>query len=900
MKKLVVGILAHVDAGKTTLSEAMLYRSGNLKKLGRVDHRDSFLDTDALERERGITIFSKQAVLPLKEVEITLLDTPGHVDFSSEAERTLQVLDYAILVVSGTDGVQGHTLTLWRLLARHSIPTFLFVNKMDLAGADRAALLEELKRRLDDGCVYFGAPEDVFQENVAMCDEAVLDRYLERGGVTDGEIVSLIGRRRLFPCYFGSALKLDGVDVFLQGLERYTCCPDYPSSFGAKVYKIARDPQGGRLTYMKITGGSLKVKALLTNRRADLPDDKIWEEKIDQIRIYSGAKYRTADGVPAGTVCTVTGLSRTYSGEGLGMEAASEKPVLEPVLTYQILLPDGCDSHSALLQLDQLAEEDPQLNIVWNEHLREIHLQLMGEVQLEVLKRLISERFGLPVEFGAGNIMYRETIAAPVEGVGHFEPLRHYAEVHLLLEPGERGSGLRFETACSEDMLDRSWQRLILTHLQEKIHPGVLTGSPITDMKITLVAGRAHVKHTEGGDFRQATYRAVRQGLMCARSILLEPWYDFRLEIPAEYAGRAMSDLLRMSGSVSQPETAEKDAVLTGSAPVAEMRGYAMEVTSYTRGRGKLLCSLKGYEPCHNQEEVVTAASYDSERDTENPADSVFCSHGAGFVVKWDRVRDYMHVDSGLKPAEPGTALWSEPAAPRRSAAYAGLPEQDKELQAIFERTYGPVKKRNPSGKHPVQEERPPQKKYIVRSRFTGPEYLLVDGYNIIFAWDELKEAARNDLGAARKLLMDMLSNYQGFKKCSVILVFDAYKVPHNSGEVLRYHNIHVVFTREAETADAYIEKVTDEIGKEHRVVVATSDNAEQLIIMGHGALRLSAGDFHAEVERAQRQIAAILAAHRRKDTLRTFPAFQVKLREENRKQKKTDSQSSTSGHSGA
>lgn len=900
MKKLVVGILAHVDAGKTTLSEGMLYLSGNLKKLGRVDHRDSFLDTDALERERGITIFSKQAVLPLKEVEITLLDTPGHVDFSSEAERTLQVLDYAILVVSGTDGVQGHTLTLWRLLARHRIPTFLFVNKMDLAGADRAALLEGLKRRLDDGCVDFGAPEDVFQENVAMCDETVLNRYLERGGITDGEIVSLIGQRRLFPCYFGSALKLDGVDAFLQGLDRYTRCPDYPSAFGAKVYKIARDPQGGRLTCMKITGGSLKVKALLTNRRADLPDDKIWEEKIDQIRIYSGPKYLTADEVPAGTVCAVTGLSRTYSGEGLGAEAASEKPVLEPVLTYQVLLPDGCDSHSALLKLDQLAEEDPQLNIVWNERLREIHLQLMGEVQLEVLKCLISERFGLPVGFGTGNIMYRETIAAPVEGVGHFEPLRHYAEVHLLLTPGERGSGLRFETACSEDMLDRSWQRLILTHLREKIHPGVLTGSPITDMKITLVAGRAHVKHTEGGDFRQATYRAVRQGLMCARSILLEPWYDFRLEIPAEYVGRAMSDLLRMSGNVSQPETAEKDAVLTGSAPVAEMRGYAMEVTSYTKGRGRLLCSLKGYEPCHNQEEVVTAAGYDSERDTENPADSVFCSHGAGFVVKWDRVRDYMHVDSRLKPAEPGTASRSELAAPRYSAVYAGLPEQDKELQAIFERTYGPVKNRNPSGKHPVQEERPPQRKYIVRSRFTGPEYLLVDGYNIIFAWDELKEAARNDLGAARKLLMDILSNYQGFKKCSVILVFDAYKVPHNPGEVLRYHNIHVVFTREAETADAYIEKVTDEIGKEHRVVVATSDNAEQLIIMGHGALRLSAGDLYAEVERTQRQIAAILAAHKRNDTLRTYPAAQVKLREENRKQKKTGAESPTSGHPGA
>lgn len=878
MKKLVVGILAHVDAGKTTLSEAMLYRSGFLKKLGRVDHRDSFLDTDSLERERGITIFSKQAVLPLKETEVTLLDTPGHVDFSTEMERTLQVLDYAILVISGTDGIQGHTLTLWRLLARHSIPTFLFVNKMDLAGADKPTLLAELKHRLDDGCVDFGETQSAVWENAAMCDEAVMNRYLEQGGISDEEMVSLIRQRKLFPCYFGSALKLDGVDSFLQGLERYTRCPDYPGEFGAKIFKIARDPQGNRLTYLKVTGGSLKVKALLTNRRPGLPEEKAWEEKIDQIRVYSGAKYQAVDEVSAGTVCAVTGLSRTYSGEGLGIETASEQPVLEPVLTYQVILPDGCDTHGALLKLNQLAEEDPQLNIVWNEQLKEIHLQLMGEVQLEILKQLIAERFGLNVEFGAGSIVYRETIAAPVEGVGHFEPLRHYAEVHLLLEPGERGSGLQFDTVCSEDMLDRNWQRLILTHLNEKIHPGVLTGSPITDMKITLVAGRAHEKHTEGGDFRQATYRAVRQGLMCADSILLEPWYDFRLEVPEQYVGRAMSDLMKMCGNISQPETAGGEAILTGSVPVSEMRGYAMEVTSYTRGQGRLFCTLKGYEPCHNQDEVVAAIGYDSERDTENTADSVFCSHGAGYVVKWNEVRSHMHVDSGLmlgRP-EPEDSPEDAPGTVRHSGDFAGSLEEDRELEAIFERTYGPVKRNTPQVRR-EQAAPVPRDEISIVPRAAGPEYLLVDGYNIIFAWDELKTAAQESLGAARKLLMDILSNYQGFKKCKVILVFDAYKVPHNTGEVFRYHNINVVYTKEAETADAYIEKVTSEIGKKHRVTVATSDGTEQLIILGHGALRLSADAFHKEVEQAKEQIAKILAANNQKDWRKTFNTAQAK-----------------------
>ena len=886
MRKLVVGILAHVDAGKTTLSEGMLYRSGCLKKLGRVDHRDSFLDTDALERERGITIFSKQAILPLEGMEVTLLDTPGHADFSSEMERTLQVLDYAVLVISGTDGVQGHTRTLWRLLARHRIPTFLFVNKMDLFGPDRAELLLELKRRLDDGCVDFGEERGDLWENVALCDEAVLARYLEQGEVTDGEIASLIGRRRLFPCYFGSALKLDGVDGFLKGLERYIRCPEYPPAFGAKVYKISRDPQGVRLTWLKVTGGSLKVKALLTNRRTGLPEDRIWEEKVDQIRIYSGARYRAEDEVPAGTVCAVTGLSRTCSGEGLGIEASSESPVLEPVLSYRVLLPDGCDAHSALLKLNELAEEDPQLRIVWNEPLREIRIQLMGEVQLEVLRRLISERFGLAVEFGAGGIVYRETIAAPVEGVGHFEPLRHYAEVHLLLEPGERGSGLQFDTACSEDMLDRSWQRLILTHLQERTHPGVLTGSPVTDLKITLVAGRAHVKHTEGGDFRQATYRAVRQGLMCAESILLEPWYDFRLEVPAECVGRAMSDLQRVSGRVSPPETEGKEAVLTGSAPVSELRDYAAQVTSYTRGRGRLFCTLRGYEPCHNQAEVVAAVGYDPGRDTENPADSVFCSHGAGFVVKWDRVRDHMHVDSGLKPEGLEAAPENGPT-PRGPAAFTGSLEQDQELKAIFERTYGPVRPKSFLPRERPKEAPEPEAKRAAQPRLSGPEYLLVDGYNIIFSWDELKEVAQDDLGAARRLLMDILSNYQGFRKCAVILVFDAYQVPRNTGEVIRYHNIHVVFTKEAETADAYIEKVTDEIGRKHRVTVATSDGAEQLIILGHGALRLSARALRTEVEQAEGQIAAILAANNRKERGRALHAALTEAQRKSREQEK-------------
>ena len=859
MKKLVVGILAHVDAGKTTLSEAMLYRSGAVRKLGRVDHQDAFLDTDAMERERGITIFSKQAEFSLPEADITLLDTPGHVDFSAEMERTLQVLDCAILVISGTDGVQGHTRTLWRLLERYHIPTFLFVNKMDLAGADKAALLEGLKTRLGSGVTDFTCRDDAFLEESALCDEAVLETFLETGEVSDGDLTRMIAERKLFPCWFGSALKLEGVDEFLEGLGHFASAPAYPAQFGARVFKISRDGQGSRLTWLKVTGGTLRVKDLLTNRQAGMAEDKVWEEKADQLRVYSGTKFRPVDEAPAGTVCAVTGLSRTRPGQGLGCETAWTAPVLEPVLTYHIQLPEGTDPHTALLKLQQLEEEDPQLHIVWHEQLRQIHAQLMGEVQLEILQRLIRERFGMEVTFGEGAIRYRETIANAVEGIGHFEPLRHYAEVHLLLEPGERGSGVQIFTACPEDDLDRNWQRLILTHLDEKEHLGVLTGSPITDIKLTLVAGRAHVKHTEGGDFRQATYRAVRQGLMQAESVLLEPWYDFRLEVPAEQVGRAMTDLQRMNGEVEAPEAMGDETVLTGAAPVAAMRNYAREVTAYTRGRGRLSCVLRGYAPCAQQAEVVEAMGYDPERDVDNTPDSVFCGHGAGYTVKWDEVPAMAHVDSGLRLGKEQAAEKPAPAR-RQVSSYAGTIEQDKELQAIFERTYGPVKQRTPqSGGAPRRTIMEPTEKRPIRPQPTGPEYLLVDGYNIIFAWDELKAVARDNLDAARKQLCDLLSNYQGFKKCVVIVVFDAYKVKGGLGSVEKYHNIHVVYTKEAETADAYIERATYEIGKKHRVKVATSDGPEQLIILGHGALRLSARSFREELDETLRQISATL-----------------------------------------
>ena len=860
MKRICTGLLAHVDAGKTTLSEALLYRAGCLKKLGRVDHKDAFLDTNAMERERGITIFSKQAVLGLPDAQITLLDTPGHVDFSGEMERTLSVLDYAVLVVSGTDGVQSHTETVWKLLRRYGVPVFVFVNKMDLAGADRQAVLDQLAR-LEEGFVPFdGSLEpDVFAEALAMQSEEAMEAYLENGEVPRQLITVMVARRQVFPCLFGSALKLQGVDELLAALQEYTRQPKEAEEFAARVFKISRDEQGSRLTWLKVTGGNLRVKALLTGED---PDGQPWQEKADQLRVYSGAKFQAVEQAPAGTVCAVTGLTRTWAGQGLGEETAGQAPVLQPVQSCRLLLPEGCDAHAVLPRLTQLQEEDPQLRIVWNERLGEIHLQMMGEVQLDVLKRLIWERFGLAVGFGPGSIVYKETIAGPVEGVGHFEPLRHYAEVHLLLEPLPRGAGLQFDSICSEDVLDRNWQRLILTHLEEKEHLGVLTGSPITDMKITLTAGRAHLKHTEGGDFRQATYRAVRQGLMQADGILLEPWYEFRLEVPAEQVGRAMADVQRMGGSFDPPELLGDTSVLTGSVPVAEMRGYAMELAGYTRGKGKLACTLAGYRPCHDAPAVIEQVGYDPERDTENPADSVFCAHGAGYNVKWDEVPAHAHVESGVRLNEPEEEETPAVRQPWRQAAPVSSLEEDKQLAAIFERTYGPSKGRELFRPAPVK----PAEYHFEPS---GPEYLLVDGYNLIFAWDELKKLAADNLEGARQALADLLCNYRGFHDCQVILVFDAYKVPHGTGEVSRYQNIYIVYTREAETADMYIEKTTYQLAKQRRVRVVTSDGAEQLIILGHGALRVSARSFREEVERTNGEIRRILEENRLKNTRR-------------------------------
>ncbi|WP_297987122.1 translation factor GTPase family protein [uncultured Oscillibacter sp.] len=856
MRKLVVGILAHVDAGKTTLSEALLYRSGSIRKLGRVDHRDAFLDTDAMERERGITIFSKQAVLSLETVEVTLLDTPGHVDFSAEAERTLRVLDCAVLVISGADGVQAHTRTLWRLLAQYGVPVFLFVNKMDLAGADRAALLADLRGKLDGGCVDFSLPPEALAEEAAVCDEAVLERYLETGEVPESELTELIRRRQLFPCLFGSALKLEGVDEFLAALERYAPVRPYPPEFGARVFKIARDSQGARLTYLKVTGGTLRVKDLLTNRRPGTAEERVWSEKADQIRVYSGAKFRPVEEAPAGTVAAVTGLSHTRPGDGLGFETAWAGPVLEPVLAYQVILEDGTDPHTALGRLRQLEEEDPQLRVTWREG--EIRVQLMGQVQLEILQRLVRERFGMEVSFGAGAVRCRETIAAPVVGVGHFEPLRHYAEVHLLLEPGERGSGLALGSVCPTDVLDLNWQRLILTHLAEKEHLGVLTGSPITDMKITLLTGRAHEKHTEGGDFRQATYRAVRQGLMQAESVLLEPWYDFRLELPAAQAGRAISDIQRMNGETAPPETVGEEVVLTGSAPVAAMGDYAREVAAYTRGLGRLACAPGGYRPCAEAEAVIEAACYDPERDVENTPDSVFCAQGGGYTVPWSEVPAHAHMDSGWRPAAPEPEEPELPQPVRRGGDYAGTVEQDRELQAIFERTYGPVRRRAfipPKEPRRAPAADQPQRR-TVPERDSGPEYLLVDGYNIIHAWDELRELVEDvSLESARQRLMDILSNYKGVQKATIILVFDGYLVKGNIGTVYEYHNIYVVYTKEAETADHYIERVVTSLPKHYRVRVATGDGLEQLIIYGQGAIRMTARELQREVQQMEREL---------------------------------------------
>ena len=850
-KQIVLGILAHVDSGKTTLSEAMLYRAGVTRRLGRVDHKDAFLDTDALEKARGITIFSKQALLTAGDTDITLLDTPGHVDFSTETERTLQVLDYAVLVVSGTDGVQSHTETLWRLLRRYHVPTFVFVNKMDLPGMERQELLAQLNRRLGEGFVDFGAEQADRDEALALCDENLMDRMLDAGQLQDADLIPAIARRHVFPCWFGAALKLEGVDALLDGLDRYTRPAPALEAFGAKVFKVSQDEQGARLTWLRVTGGELKVKAQLTGEA----DGEPWAEKANQLRLYSGAKYTLTEAIGPGQVCAVTGLTKARPGEGLGAEQDSDLPVLEPVLSYQVLLPEGADVHAALGKLHRLEEEEPQLHVVWNETLGEIHVQLMGEIQLEVLRSLLAERFGLAVEFGPGGILYKETITEPMEGVGHYEPLRHYAEVHLKLEPLPRGSGMQFAADCREEVLDKNWQRLVLTHLEEKQHLGVLTGSPLTDVKITLIAGRAHLKHTEGGDFRQATYRAVRQGLMLAKSQLLEPWYAFRLEVPAENIGRAMSDIQRMEGTFDPPESGEETAVLTGFAPVSTMRSYPMEVVSYTRGRGHLSLTLDGYRPCHNAQEVIAAIGYEPEHDLDNPADSVFCAHGAGFVVPWDQVRSHMHVDSGWGKS---TRPEQEAAVPqRRAMAYRATLEEDAELLKIFERTYGPIKRDPLAAFRPVQKRERPD--FAAEQWEIAPEYLLVDGYNIIFAWDELNALSKESLDAARHKLMDILCNYQGFQKCVLILVFDAYRVPGSPGSIEQYHNIHVVYTKEAETADMFIERVTHEIGRNRRVRVATSDGMEQIIILGHGALRVSARMFHEEVQNVEKQIRALV-----------------------------------------
>lgn len=876
LKHICIGVLAHVDAGKTTLSESILYETGRIRKPGRVDHGSACLDTHELEKNRGITIFSSQAEFMLGDKSITLLDTPGHVDFSAEMERTLQVLDYGILVINGADGVQGHTRTLWRLLKRYRIPTFLFINKMDQDGTDRQRLLEELKEQLSEECILF---EEEFSgellENMAVTEEKALEEYLETDILSENTVRRLIRTRRIYPCYFGSALKMQGVKEFLQGLAYYMEAPEYPDEFGARVYKISRDASGARLTHMKVTGGRLKVKEPVTNRKPDVDKKSdgemdVWEEKVNQIRIYSGEKYETVQEATAGMVCAVTGLSMTYPGEGLGQERESAAPMLEPVLSYRIILPEGTDAHTMLLNLRRLEEEDPMLRILWNEELGEIYVQIMGEIQLEILRSLIEERFGIGVSFDAGNIVYKETIRNQVEGVGHFEPLRHYAEVHFLLEPGEPGSGLVCSSDCSEDALDKNWQRLILTHLQEKEHRGVLTGSAITDMRITLAAGRAHLKHTEGGDFRQATYRAVRQGLMQAESVLLEPYYAFSLELPTENVGHALNDIQKMHGEFEPPETDGDFSVIKGSAPVSGMRDYQLELAAYTKGRGRLFCTLKGYEPCRNAEEVIEAAGYDPEADVDNPTGSVFCSHGAGFYVPWNEVFQHMHIESQLKKQREqaekqdgrntGKSSLTGKKAPSMAAASGWNAREEKELEDIFIRTYGKIERRNPPGRQTVTA--PPEKKHEKKESLQK-EYLLVDGYNIIFAWEELKELAEDNIEAARNKLMDILSNYQGFKKCTLILVFDAYKVEGEALEIQRYHNIHVVYTKEAETADQYIEKVVHEIGRKYHVTVATSDGVEQVITTGQGAKLVSAREFEEEVRLAERQIREEWERHR-------------------------------------
>ncbi len=861
-KHICIGLVAHVDAGKTTLSEALLYTGGAIREMGRVDKQNAYLDTDYMERERGITIFSKQAILQLAQLTVTLLDTPGHVDFSTEMERTLQVLDYAVLVVSGADGVQGHTKTLWRLLKEYQIPVFLFINKMDQEGTDEDLLMAEIKQQLSDSCVAFKDTEperDMFLEEAAMCDEEALNVFLETGSIPHELLCEMIAERKLFLCYFGSALKAEGIEELLQGITSYTLERDYPKEFGARVFKIMRDDAKSRLTCLKVTGGSLRVRDLLSNGQTQGADG-IWEEKVNQIRIYSGEKYETVNEVSAGEICAVTGLSRTYPGQGLGVEQAFLEPILEPILTYRILLPEGCDAVQMLPKLKELEEEDPMLHVIWNEVHQEILVQVMGEVQTEILKRQVTDRFGVEIGFDTGHIVYKETIADMVEGVGHFEPLRHYAEVHLLLAPGERGSGVECMADCSEDVLDRNWQRLVLTHLQEKEHMGVLTGSAITDIRITLAAGRAHQKHTEGGDFRQATYRAVRQGLMQAKTVLLEPYYEYRLEVPEAWIGRAMTDIKQRHGSIHGPDLKDGFAVLTGMAPVVLLQEYVKEVAAYTRGDGRLFLSYGGYDICHNQEEVAEATGYDPMTDLANPSGSVFCAHGAGYLVEWDKVPEYMHIESVLSQKNKGDE--NRPTVMAQSVYQEENWLATEEVDAIIEKTLYANRRKKQIPKRGYKTSRHVVKADTGQAPYRGlkkeepkEEYLLVDGYNIIYAWSELKELSETNMDGAKGRLLDMMCNYQGIKGCQVIVVFDAYRVAGHKTEFFDYHNIHVVYTKEAETADAYIERFAHENRKKYHVTVATSDGLEQIIIRGAGCLLLSAKDLKQEILRIKQQI---------------------------------------------
>lgn len=889
MKNIVAGILAHVDSGKTTLSEAMLYQAGQIRKLGRVDHQDTYLDTDSQEKDRGITIFSKQAELAYADMHIALLDTPGHVDFGTEMERTLQVLDYVVLVINGMDGVQSHTETLWKLLERYGIPVFIFVNKMDMTGYDRDYLMDNIRHRLSDGCVDFLCEDS--GEQIAMCDEAMLEHFLETGANDEQDVVNAIAGRKLFPCYFGSALKNEGVSELLDGMNRYVVEPVRGEEFGARVFKIGRDDKGERLTYMKVTGGVLKLKDVLTLRNSQGEES---HEKVNQIRVYSGAKYDMVTQVPAGCVCAVPGLVNTYGRQGIGACPDGELPSLEPVLSYKVMYPTDVDAVTMVSKLRLLEEEDPQLQVQWNETAGEIYIKVMGQVQLEVVAQMVRDRFGIAITYGQGRISYKETIAAPVMGVGHFEPLRHYAEVHLLLEPMENGSGMCFDSICSEDVLDKNGQRLILTHLQEREFRGVLTGSPITDMKISITAGRAHQKHTEGGDFRQATYRAVRQGLMMAESVLLEPVYAFKIEVPQEYAGRVLADIVKMSGTMDGQEISGETTVITGHAPVYTMREYYSELTAFSRGTGRLQVDIDGYQPCHNTEEVLAERHYDPELDRFNPSSSVFCAHGAGYLVDWYDVYENMHVkeDPGFEISgqlgytEDGYAMDIPVNRPGKSVSEMSI--TDEELSEIFARTFGGDYKdkdvalngrfrrttseykvngqynksqsrdRQP-GNGPLVGSRPADRGIATPGAFkrrkSGEDYVIVDGYNVIFAWDTLRELSEHNIDSARGKLMDILSNYQGYMNCKLIVVFDGYKVKDNKGERFPYDDIEVVYTKEGETADAHIEKLTHELARKHKVTVVTSDGLEQIVTMGQGAIRMSSRDFKLEVERVNEHL---------------------------------------------